>query len=73
MITKQTTIATLEVNEDNTVIVRERVALLDDETLDEQGQPTELSHSFTHTQYAPGDDYSQADARVQAVCAAVHE
>ena len=72
MITKETTIATIEVNEDDTVIVRERVSIIDDETLDEQGQPSEISHSFVHRQYAPGDDYSEADPRVQAVCQAVH-
>ena len=63
MITKETTIATLEVNEDNTVIVRERVAIVED------GE--ELSHSFVHKQFAPGDDYSNEDPRVQAVGAAV--
>ena len=32
----------------------------------------ELSRSFHRKVLAPGDDYSAEDAKVQAVCAAVH-
>lgn len=32
----------------------------------------ELSRSFHRKVIAPGDDYSAEDAKVQAVCAAVH-
>lgn len=63
MITKERSIATLEVTENNIVIVRERVAIIED------GE--EISHSFEHLQYQAGDDYSQADPKVQAVCQAV--
>jgi hypothetical protein len=31
-----------------------------------------LSQSFHRHVVAPGDDYSQEDVRVQAICAAVH-
>jgi len=32
----------------------------------------EISRSFSRHVVAPGDDYSAEDAKVQAVCAAVH-
>jgi len=32
----------------------------------------ELSYSYHRHVVSPGDDYSQEDARVQAICAAVH-
>ena len=32
----------------------------------------EISRSFSRHVLAPGDDYSAEDAKVQAVCAAVH-
>jgi hypothetical protein len=62
-LTKERSIATLEVTDNNIVIVRERVAIIED------GE--EISHSFEHFQFASGDDYSQADPKVQAVCRAV--
>ena len=32
----------------------------------------EISRSFSRHVVAPGDDYSAEDAKVQAICAAVH-
>ena len=32
----------------------------------------EISRSFSRHVLAPGDDYSAEDAKVQAICAAVH-
>lgn len=59
MIEKQTTIATLEWDTENSiVIVRERVAIIED--------GAEISHSFTHREIGPDDDASGESERVQA-------
>jgi hypothetical protein len=63
MIEKTTTIATLEWDTENeTVIVRERVAIVED------GE--ELSHSFIHKQFKADSDWSGEAAQVQAMCQA---
>jgi hypothetical protein len=52
------------VGEFHHVQVRTATIVLDD--------GVELSRSFHRKVLAPGDDYSQEDEKVQAVCAAVH-
>ena len=63
-IEKQTTIATLEITEDDTVIVRERVAIVED------GE--EISHHYEQRNIHPGDDYSGEPERVRKMCEAYH-
>ena len=65
MITKEKTIENLEVTADNLVIVRERVAIVED------GE--EISHHYEQHNIKYGDDYSGEDERVRAICAAVHD
>ena len=61
---KQTTVDLLEVVENGSVQVRIKIAILED--------GKEISSTFHRYVVAPGDDYSAEDARVQAICAAVH-
>lgn len=54
----------IEVVENGCVQVRTCTRILED------GTP--ISSTFHRHVVAPGDDYSQEDARVQAICSAVH-
>jgi len=54
----------IEVVENGCVQVRTKTAIF------ENGK--QISGTFHRHVVAPGDDYSSEDARVQAVCAAVH-
>jgi len=54
----------IEVIENGCVQVRTKTAIVED--------GKEISGAFHRHVVAPGDDYSQEDARVQAICAAVH-
>ena len=54
----------VEVVENGCVQVRTKTSVMED------GQ--EISSSFHRHVVAPGDDYSQEDARVKAICAATH-
>jgi hypothetical protein len=54
----------IEVVEDGCVQVRTRTAIM------ENGK--EISNKFQRHIVAPGDDYSAENAKVQAICAAVH-
>lgn len=54
----------IEVVENGCVQVRTKTAILED------GQ--QISGTFHRHVVAPGDDYSNEDARVQAICAATH-
>ena len=54
----------IEVVENGCVQVRTKTAILED------GQ--QISGQFHRHVVAPGDDYSNEDARVQAICAATH-
>lgn len=54
----------IEIVTNGTVQVRTKTAVLED------GE--EITRSFHRHVVAPGDDYSAEDARVQAVCAAIH-
>jgi hypothetical protein len=54
----------IEVVENGSVQVRTKTAILED--------GKQISGSFHRHVVVPGDDYSNEDARVQAVCAATH-
>jgi len=63
-LTEETVVDKIEVVENGTVQVRTaNVIKRDDE---------EISRSFHRHVVAPGDSYSNEDAKVQAICAAVH-
>jgi hypothetical protein len=54
----------IEVIENGCVQVRTKTAILED--------GKEISSKFHRHVVAPGDDYSQEEARVKAICAATH-
>jgi hypothetical protein len=54
----------IEVVESGAVQVRTKTAIMED--------GKQISGNFHRHVVAPGDDYSGEDARVQAICAAVH-
>ena len=54
----------IEVVENGCVQVRTKTAILED--------GVEISSKFHRHVVAPGDDYSAEDAKVQAICAAIH-
>ena len=54
----------IEVVENGIVQVRTKTAILED--------GKEISSTFHRHVVSPGDDYSQEDAKVKAICAATH-
>lgn len=62
-LTKQAKVDRIEVLENGSVQVRTKTAIMEDSV--------EISSTFHRHVVAPGDDYSQQDAKVQAICAAV--
>jgi hypothetical protein len=54
----------IEVVESSIVQVRAKTTILED--------GVEISSKFARHVVAPGDDYSAEDARVKAICAAMH-
>ena len=54
----------IEVVENGSIQVRTKTAIKED--------GVEISSNFHRHVVAPGDDYSAEDAKVQAICAAVH-
>lgn len=64
MLTKTSVVDLCEVVENGTVQVRTATRIMEDGKV--------LSQSFHRHCVAPGQDYSQEDAKVQALCAAVH-
>ena len=54
----------IEVVEDGCIQVRTKTAIKED--------GVEISSKFHRHIVAPGDDYSAEDARVKAICAAIH-
>lgn len=64
MFEKQTVVDRIEVLADQTVAVRYVV------TVTENGQP--FSEQVKGNYFRPGDDYNAEDARVKAICAAMH-
>jgi len=64
MLEKKITVDLIETIENGAVQVRAKTSVFEDDK--------ELSYSYHRHVVSPGDDYSQEDARVQAICAAVH-
>jgi len=64
MLEKVTVIDRIEVIENGCVQVRTKTAIMED--------GKQISGTFHRHVVAPGDDYSNEDARVQAICAATH-
>lgn len=64
MLTKTSVVDLCEVVENGTVQVRTATRIIEDGKV--------LSQSFHRHCVTPGQDYSQEDAKVQALCAAVH-
>jgi hypothetical protein len=67
-LTKQTIVDQIEVVQNGTVQVRMLNQITDDSTT----PPTIISGTFERHVVVPGQDYSQENAKVQAICAAVH-
>ena len=63
-LTKEVKVDRIEVLENGSVQVRTKTAIIED--------GKQISSTFHRHVVAPGDDYSAEDARVQAICAAVH-
>ena len=61
---KQTVVDLIETIEDGCVQVRTCTRIIED--------GKQISSTFHRHVVAPGDDYSAEDAKVQAICAAVH-
>ena len=61
---KQTAVDKIEVIENGCVQVRTATRIVEDGNV--------ISSSYHRHVVAPGDDYSNEDARVQAICAATH-
>jgi hypothetical protein len=64
MLEKVTVVDRIEVVENGCVQVRTKTAIMED------GQ--QISGTYHRHVVAPGNDYSAEDAKVQAICAAVH-
>ena len=64
MLEKVISVDLIEVVENGSVQVRTKTAIKED--------GKEISNTFHRHVVAPGDDYSAEDAKVQAICAAVH-
>jgi hypothetical protein len=61
---KKVVVDLVETLENGVVQVRTKTAILED--------GVEISSSFHRHVVAPGDDYRKEDAKVQAICVAVH-
>ena len=64
MLEKQTVVDLIEIVENGTVQIRTCTRIMED------GE--QISGTFHRHVVVPGDDYSAEDAKVQAICAAVH-
>lgn len=64
MLEKVTVVDRIEVVENGSVQVRTKTAIMED--------GKQISGNFHRHVVAPGDDYSNEDGRVQAICAATH-
>jgi len=64
MLEKVTSVDLIAVVESGCIQVRTKTAIKED--------GVEISSKFHRHVVAPGDDYSAEDARVQAICAAMH-
>jgi len=61
---KVTIVDLIETLENGCVQIRTKTSIKED--------GVEISNKFHRHVVAPGNDYSQEDARVQAICAAIH-
>jgi hypothetical protein len=64
MLEKLVVVDRIEVLENGSVQVRTKTAIMED--------GKQISGTYHRHVVAPGDDYSQEDARVQAICESVH-
>lgn len=64
MLTTKLTVDLIEVMQNDVIRVRVKTSVLSDDV--------QIAESFEHRVIAPGDDYSAEDARVKAICAAMH-
>jgi hypothetical protein len=64
MLEKVEIVDKIEVVENGCVQVRTKTAILED--------GKQISGTFHRHVVAPGDDYSQEDARVKSICTAIH-
>jgi hypothetical protein len=64
MLEKVISVDLIEILENGSVQVRTKTAIKED--------GVEISSKFHRHVVTPGDDYSNEDARVQAICAATH-
>ena len=64
MLEKVTSVDLIEVVENGTLQIRTKTAIKED--------GVEISSKFHRHVVVPGQDYSAEDAKVQAICAAVH-
>jgi hypothetical protein len=64
MLEKVTSVDLIEVVENGCIQIRTKTAIKED--------GVEISSKFHRHVVAPGDNYSAEDAKVQAICAAVH-
>lgn len=64
MLEKIVSVDLIEIVENNCIQVRTKTAIKED--------GVEISSKFQRYVVAPGDDYSAEDARVKAICAAMH-
>ena len=64
MLEKVISVDLIEVVENGCIQVRTKTAILEDDV--------EISSKFHRYIVAPGDDYSAEDARVKAICVAMH-
>ena len=64
MITTKLTIDLIEVMQNDVIRVRIKTSIFSDDA--------QIAESFEHRVIAPGSDYSGENAKVQAICAAMH-
>lgn len=64
MLETKLTIDLIEVMQNDVIRVRVKTSILSDDV--------QIAESFEHRIVAPGADYSSENAKVQAICAAIH-
>jgi hypothetical protein len=64
MITTKLTVDLIEVMQNDVIRVRVKTSVVSDDV--------QIAESFEHRVIAPGVDYSAEDAKVKAICAAIH-
>jgi cell fate (sporulation/competence/biofilm development) regulator YlbF (YheA/YmcA/DUF963 family) len=64
MITTKSTIDLIEIMQNDVIRVRVKTSVLSDDL--------QIAESFEHRVIAPGGDYSEENAKVQAIAASIH-